>query len=61
MKQVLKDRKKTIFIDLRQSPISSEDDFMFQFIRHSGYNLPSNELFSRWLLREKFNPKNASL
>lgn len=40
-------------LDLRKFSITTEDEFMYQFVESSGYLLPNTELFARWLLREQ--------
>lgn len=43
----------TMYLDLRENPVTSEDEFMYQFVQQSGYLLPSTEFLARWLLKEK--------
>jgi hypothetical protein len=43
----------TLCLDLREHPVTSDDEFVFQFVEISGYLLPSNEFLARWLLKEK--------
>lgn len=60
LKRVLSKRPMTIYLDLRQKPITSEDEFMFQFVESTGYLLPSTDFFARWLLREKAPKENRT-
>jgi hypothetical protein len=58
LKRVMSGRSMTVYLDLRQNPVTSEDEFMFQFVESTGYLLPSTDLFYRWLLREKAPKEN---
>lgn len=52
-------RALTTFLDLRQFPVASDEEFIYNFLVSIGYRLPSNDLFRRWLLRER-QPKQPS-
>eukprot|EP01080_Neovahlkampfia_damariscottae_P008491 gene8491-315_t len=45
--------KLTMIVDLRKTTITTENEFMFQFVESSGYLLPNTDWFTRWLLREQ--------
>lgn len=35
-----------------KNPVTSDDEFMWQFVASIGYKLPSSDFLARWLLRE---------
>ena len=45
--------KLNLIVDLRKTSITTENEFMFQFVESTGYLLPQTDWFTRWLLREQ--------
>jgi hypothetical protein len=42
-----------MIVDLRKTSITSENEFMYQFVESTGYLLPNTDIVTRWLLREQ--------
>lgn len=48
------------YLDLRQFPVTTDEEFIMNFLVSIGYRMPSNDVIRRWLLRER-QPKQARL
>ena len=58
LRSAIAGRAMTTFLDLRQFPVTSDEEFISAFLVSFGYRLPSNDILRRWLLRER-QPKQA--
>eukprot|EP01124_Arcella_intermedia_P008206 TRINITY_DN15148_c0_g1_i1.p1 TRINITY_DN15148_c0_g1~~TRINITY_DN15148_c0_g1_i1.p1 ORF type:complete len:533 (+),score=123.52 TRINITY_DN15148_c0_g1_i1:96-1601(+) len=61
LKSIFHERAMSVFIDLRQLPVTTDNEFIYNLIVSTGYNVPSMDFFTRWLLREKSPEKKPRI